>query len=207
MPAKYPGVRKLVRIKVVIMIDKDKITSAVKLFLEGIGEDPSREGLIETPERVARMCEEIFGGRDKDPAVYLSKQFSAPDSEMVLERDITFYSICEHHLLPFFGKAHIAYIPNGKIAGLSKLPRTVEAFANRAQIQEQLTVQIADAIERYLSPKGVMVMLEAEHVCMTMRGVKKPGVLTITTATRGLYVDNYEMQKLFWEAVNGNRRA
>ena len=183
------------------MIDKEKIKSAVKMLLEGIGEDPTREGLLETPDRVARMCEDMFGGMNEDPGEHLSVQFSAQGSEMVLERDITFYSMCEHHILPFFGKAHIAYIPDGKIAGLSKLPRTVEVFARRAQIQEQMTTQIADAIEQYLSPKGVMVMIEAEHTCMTMRGVKKPGVVTITTATRGEYKDNYELQKLFWEAL------
>ena len=189
------------------MIDKDKIMSAVKLFLEGIGEDPTREGLLETPERVARMCEDMYAKNHCDPKVHLGKQFNSPSSELVLERDITFYSICEHHLLPFFGKVHIAYIPSGKIAGLSKLPRTVEHFAARAQIQEQMTVQLADAIEEHLKPKGVMVMIEAEHICMTMRGVKKPGVMTITTATRGAYVENYNLQQMFWEALNGNRRS
>jgi len=183
------------------MVDKDKVKEAVKLLLEGIGEDPSREGLRETPDRVARMCEEIFGGLDEDPAEHLSKQFPAKDCETVIEKDIVFYSTCEHHLLPFFGKAHIAYIPNGKVAGLSKLPRTVEVYARRPQLQEQMTNQIADAIERHLSPKGVMVMLEAEHTCMTMRGVKKPGVKTITTATRGDFIDNIERQRLFWEMV------
>ena len=184
-----------------IMMDKDKIKAAVRMLLEGIGEDPDRQGLTETPERVARMCEEIFGGLYEDPGEHLAKQFFAPESELVIEKDIVFYSTCEHHLLPFFGKVHIAYIPDGKIAGLSKLPRTVEAFARRPQIQEQMTVQIADAIERYLSPKGVMVMVEAEHTCMTMRGVKKPGVMTVTTATRGLYKDDFERQRLFLETV------
>ena len=183
------------------MIDKEKVKQAIKLLLEAIGEDPAREGLVETPERVARMCEEIFGGRNDSPETHLSVQFSAPDSEIVIEKDIIFYSVCEHHLLPFFGMANIAYIPDGKIAGLSKLPRTVEVFARRPQIQEQMTVQIAEAIDKYLSPKGVMVMLEAEHTCMTMRGVKKPGVKTITTATRGQYVGNYELQQLFWKAI------
>ena len=183
------------------MIDKEKVKAAITMLLEAIGEDPTREGLIETPDRVARMCEEIFGGQNETPEVHLSKQFPAPNSEIVIEKDITFYSVCEHHLLPFFGKANIAYIPDGKIAGLSKLPRTVEVYARRPQIQEQMTVQIADAVEKYLSPKGVMVMLEAEHTCMTMRGVKKPGVKTITTATRGKYIDNYELQQLFWNAI------
>lgn len=183
------------------MVDKEKIMEAVKLFLEGIGEDSAREGLVETPERVARMCEDLFGGIGEDSSVHLSKQFEAKNSELVIERDITFYSTCEHHLLPFFGKAHIAYIPNGKVVGLSKLPRTVEIFARRAQIQEQMTVQIADAIEESLNAKGVMVMIEAEHICMTMRGVKKPGVKTITTATRGLFVDSPDRQKMFLDSV------
>ena len=185
------------------MVDKEKIMTAVRMLLEGIGEDPDREGLIETPERIARTCIELFGGLDKDPGEHLSKQFTAPDSELVVEKDIVFYSTCEHHLLPFFGKVHIAYIPSGKVAGLSKLPRTVEVFARRPQIQEQMTVQIADAIEKYLSPKGVMVTIEAEHTCMTMRGVKKPGVMTITTATRGLFKDDFERQRLFLDAIKG----
>ena len=183
------------------MIDKEKVMAAIRMLLEGIGEDPDREGLIETPERVARMCEEMFGGLNEDPDTHLSKQFSAPDSELVIEKDIVFYSTCEHHLLPFFGKVHIAYIPCGRVAGLSKLPRTVEVFARRPQIQEQMTVQIADAIERFLSPKGVMVMIEAEHTCMTMRGVKKPGVKTVTTATKGEFCNNFEKQRLFLEMV------
>jgi len=185
------------------MIDKEKIITAVRMLLEGIGENPEREGLIETPDRVARMCEEIFSGIGEDPGVHLSKQFTAPDSELVIEKDIVFYSTCEHHMLPFFGKAHIAYIPNGKVAGLSKLPRTVEVFARRLQIQEQMTVQIADAIDCFLSPKGLMVVIEAEHTCMTMRGVKKPGVKTVTTATRGLFKDDLERQRLFLETVRG----
>jgi len=183
------------------MIDKEKITTAIKIFLEGIGEDPEREGLLETPERVARMCIDMYGGLDEDPGEHLCKQFPAPDSELVIEKDIVFYSICEHHLLPFFGKVHIAYIPNGKVVGLSKLSRTVETFARRPQIQEQMTVQIADAIESHLSPKGVIVKIEAEHTCMTMRGVKKPGVIVTTMATRGLFRDDFERQKLFLEAT------
>ena len=183
------------------MVDREKIMAAVRLYLEGIGEDPDREGVLETPERVARMCEDMFGGLDEDPGEHLTRQFPAPDSELVIEKDIVFYSTCEHHLLPFFGKAHIAYIPNGKVAGLSKLPRTVEVFARRPQIQEQMTVQIADAIELHLSAKGVMVIIEAEHICMTMRGVKKPGTITTTIATRGLYRDDMKRQQLFLEAV------
>jgi len=183
------------------MFDKEKVMEAVKLLLEGIGEDPTREGLLETPERVARMCEDIFGGMYEDPKEHLSKQFPASKSELVIERDIVFYSMCEHHLLPFFGKAHVAYIPDGKVVGLSKIPRTVEVFARRPQLQEQMTVQIADAVEANLNAKGVMVFIEAEHTCMTMRGVKKPGVKTITTATRGLFVDDPDRQRMFLEAI------
>ena len=183
------------------MIDKEKVMEAVKLFLEAVGEDPYREGLIETPSRVARMCEEIFGGMEEAPETPLSKQFIAPDSEAVLEKDIVFYSICEHHLLPFFGKAHVVYIPDGKIAGLSKIPRTVEIFARRPQLQEQMTAQIADAVERNLSAKGVMVVVEAEHTCMTMRGVKKPGVKTVTIAARGELKDDAAKQQLYIDLI------
>ena len=151
------------------MIDQEKIKQAVKLLLEGIGEDAEREGLKETPERIARMYEEIYGGIEEDAAEHLKKTFHVDNNEIVMEKDITFYSTCEHHLLPFYGKAHIAYIPDGKVVGLSKLARTVEAFARRLQIQEQLTGQIADALMEHLKPKGVLVMIEAEHMCMTMR--------------------------------------
>lgn len=178
------------------MLDKQKIEESVRLFLEGIGEDADREGLRETPSRVARMCQEIYGGLDQDAGVHLAKQFTVDDNELVLEKDITFYSTCEHHLLPFYGKVHIAYIPNGKVAGLSKLARTVEVYARRAQIQEKLTGQIADAIWEHLKPQGVMVMIEAEHMCMTMRGIKKPGSKTMSCAARGVLKDNLDMQKL-----------
>jgi len=175
-------------------VDQQKIKEAVRLFLEGIGDDPEREGLLETPDRVARMCEEIFGGLKQDASGALSKQFSVAHSDLILEKDITFYSCCEHHLLPFYGKAHIAYIPNGKVAGLSKLARTVEVFARRPQIQEQLTIQIADAIMNHLNPQGVMVVAEAEHMCMTMRGIKKPGSKTVTIAKRGLFERDFALQ-------------
>ena len=155
-------------------MDKDKIKKAVSLFLEGIGEDSEREGLLETPDRIAKMCEELFGGYEADAAGHLEKTFTSTQKGLVLEKDITFYSVCEHHLLPFYGKVHIGYIPDGKVVGLSKLARTVEVFARRAQIQEQLTDQIADAMMDILAPKGVIVMVEAEHMCMTMRGIKKP---------------------------------
>ena len=169
------------------MVDKAKVEEAIRLYLEGIGEDIHREGLVDTPNRIARMCEEIYGGMDEDPGVHLAKQFSVSSNEMVIEKDITFYSMCEHHLMPFYGKAHIAYIPQGKVVGLSKLARTVEVFARRAQIQEKLTAQIADALEDHLNPAGVMIMLEAEHMCMTMRGVKKPGSKTVTLVTRCVF--------------------
>ncbi len=179
------------------MIDKDKIKEAVKLLIEGMGEDPNREGLIETPDRIARMYEEIYAGYDMDPKEILSKRFKVTSDEPVIEKDIVFFSNCEHHLLPFFGKVHIAYIPNGEVVGISKLARVVEVFARRAQIQEQMTAQIADALMEHLNPKGVMVMVEAEHMCMTMRGIKKPGSKTVTLATRGAYKDEALQNKFF----------
>ena len=185
------------------MVDKVKIEQAVRLLLEGIGEDITREGLIDTPDRIARMCEEIYGGLGHEADQHLLKQFPVENNEIVLEKDITFYSMCEHHLMPFYGKAHLAYIPNGKVTGLSKLARTVEVYARRPQIQERLTVQIADALERTLDPKGIMVMLEAEHTCMTMRGIKKPGSKTITTVTRGAFTEDKELQKMFLSMVKG----
>ena len=185
------------------MIDKEKIVSAVKMFLEGIGEDPNRDGLRETPDRVARMCEDMFGGLFEDPRTHLAITFPVQDNDMVIEKDIVFYSMCEHHILPFFGKAHIAYVPDGKVAGLSKLPRTVEVFARRPQLQEQMTIQIADAVNTYLKPKGVMVVLEAEHTCLTMRGVKKPGVKTITIVTRGVFTDDINRQNQFLKIIKG----
>ena len=183
------------------MMDYEKIKAGVQLMLEGIGEDVTREGLLETPDRIARMCAEIYGGLYEDASVHLKKQFTVERNDIVVEKDITFYSVCEHHLLPFYGKAHIGYIPNGKVVGLSKLARTVDVYARRPQIQERLTVQIADALERVLAPKGIMVMLEAEHTCMTMRGIKKPGSKTVTTVTRGEFKENMELQKQFLAMV------
>ena len=171
------------------MVDEAKVREAVKLLLEGIGEDPNREGLKETPDRMARMYTELMAGYEADVATHLSRTFNAEGKEMVLEKDIVFYSMCEHHMMPFFGKAHIAYIPKGKVVGLSKLARTVEAYARRLQIQERMTDQIADAIMKELDPEGVMVMIEAEHLCMTMRGVKKPGSKTETYVRRGVFED------------------
>ena len=182
-------------------MDKDKIKEGVKLILEGIGEDVGREGLIETPDRIARMCEEIFGGLSQDAAEHLKKQFSATNNNIVLEKDITFYSVCEHHLLPFYGKAHVAYIPDGKVVGLSKIARTVEVYAKRLQIQEKMGAQIADALMDELGAKGAMVMIEAEHMCMTMRGVKKPGSKTVTIVTRGAFADDEKLQNSFYQML------
>ena len=183
------------------MFDQKKIEEGVKLILEGIGEDVTREGLLETPQRVARMYQEIFAGLYKDASGHLSKVFTVDNNEMVVEKDIVFYSSCEHHLMPFYGKAHVAYIPNGKVVGLSKLARTVEVYAKRPQIQEQMTGQIADAIMEHLSPQGVMVMVEAEHMCMTMRGVKKPGSKTVTIACRGIFQEQEALQNRFFQMV------
>jgi GTP cyclohydrolase I len=183
------------------MVDKAKIEEAVRLLLAGIGEDAEREGLRETPLRIARMYEEIFAGMDEDASVHLAKTFKAENNEMVIEKDIVFYSACEHHIMPFFGKAHIAYIPDGRVVGLSKLARTVEVYARRLQLQEQMTAQIAEAIMSHLQPKGVMVMLEAEHLCITMRGIKKPGSQTITTVMKGAFVDNERLQKIFFQML------
>ncbi len=167
-------------------IDKKKIREAVRLLLEAIGEDPDREGLRETPDRVARMYEEIFGHGEEDPREALSKKFNEDHHEVVLVKDIPFFSMCEHHLMPFFGKAHVAYIPNGHVVGISKLARVVESFARRPQVQERMTSQIADIINRELKPQGVAVVCEAVHTCMTMRGVKKPGSSVVTSAVRGV---------------------
>lgn len=183
------------------MIDKEKIEQAVTLLLEGMGEDASREGLRETPRRIARMYEEIFAGIGQTPKEHLGKTFLVEEGGMVLEKDIVFYSTCEHHLLPFYGKVHIAYIPDGKVVGLSKLARTVEIYAKRPQLQERLTVQVADALMEYLRPQGAMVVVEAEHMCMTMRGVKKPGARTVTVAARGSFERDKDLQAEFWHML------
>ena len=183
------------------MFDHEKIKQGVRMILEGVGEDPGREGLVETPDRVARMYEEIFSGLYMDAAEPLAKRFHVAGNEMVLQKDIVFYSTCEHHLMPFFGKAHVAYIPKGEVVGLSKIARTVEVFAKRPQLQEQLTAQIADAINEHLHPMGVMVMVEAEHTCMTMRGVKKPGSKTVSYVTRGIFAEDTALQDRFFQLV------
>ncbi|MDD6095943.1 MAG: GTP cyclohydrolase I FolE [Firmicutes bacterium] len=186
-------------------MDTDKIKRAVVMLLEAVGEDPEREGLVETPERIAKMYEEILGGMKEDAREHLSKVFTVDSDEMVIERDIQFYSMCEHHMLPFFGKVHIAYIPKGKVVGLSKLARTVEVFARRLQLQERMTAQIADAIMEQLEPAGVMVVCEAEHLCMTMRGVKKPGTRTVNVVTRGVFSGNEALQNSFYNLLGCSR--
>jgi GTP cyclohydrolase IA len=175
-----------------IILDKKMIAEGVKMILKGVGEDIKRDGLIGTPERVADMYEEIFSGIDIDPAKELGPMFDENHDEIILVKDISFYSICEHHLVPFVGKAHIAYAPNksGKIIGLSKLTRVLEIVAKRPQIQERMTTIIANTIMEKLKPRGVMVIIDAEHLCMSMRGVKKPNTLTVTSAVRGLFKDN-----------------
>ena len=169
--------------------DDKKIEEGVRLILEGIGEDPDRGGLRETPSRVARMYREIFAGIGEDPVPIVTVVEGADHDEMIMVRDIPLSSFCEHHLIPFNGKAHVAYIPNKsqQITGLSKLARVVDVLSKRPQVQERLTTEIADTIDKALSPRGVFVVIEAEHLCMTMRGVKKPGALTVTSAVRGLF--------------------
>ena len=183
------------------MIDQEKVKEGVRLILEGIGEDINREGLVETPDRIARMYTELMAGMEDDAGIHLSKRFHVDRNEMVLEKDITFYSMCEHHMLPFYGKAHVAYVPNGTVVGLSKIARTVEVYARRLQLQEQLTAQVADAFMEHLNPQGVMVMVEAEHMCMTMRGIKKPGSKTVTLAVRGIFEGNAELQNTVYQMV------
>ena len=173
-------------------VDRGRIEKAVREILFAIGEDPDRDGLLRTPARVAEMYGEICAGLSQDPSNHLVVTFEADHDEMVLVRDIALYSICEHHLIPFHGRAHVAYIPgaDGRITGLSKLARLVDGYAKRPQVQERLTTQIADAIVSALAPRGAFVMIEAEHLCMSMRGVRKPGTLTVTSAVRGLFKEN-----------------
>ena len=173
-------------------VDKPRIERAVREILEAVGEDPERDGLRDTPARVARMYEEIFSGLRECPDKHLKVTFDLGHDEMIMVRDIDLMSTCEHHLVPFLGKAHVAYIPSrdGRITGLSKLARLVEVYARRPQVQERLTTQVADEIERSLRPRGVMVVIEAEHLCMSMRGIRKPGATTVTSAVRGLFRDN-----------------
>jgi len=173
-------------------VDLPRIEAAVREILVAIGEDPDRDGLLDTPARVARMYAEVFAGLREEPDSHLKVVFEANHDEMVMVRDIALVSMCEHHLVPFLGKAHVAYIPNedGRVTGLSKLARLVDSYAKRPQVQERLTAQIADEIESTLQPRGVLVVVEAEHLCMSMRGVKKPGSSTVTSAVRGLFRDS-----------------
>ena len=173
-------------------VDFDRLRAAVAEILEAIGEDPQRDGLLRTPERVAKMYSEVFAGLREDPKHHLEVQFEADHDEMVMVKDIPFYSMCEHHLLPFVGQAHVAYVPgeSGKITGLSKLARLVEGYARRPQVQERLTSQVADDLMKVLDPKGALVVVEAEHQCMSMRGIQKPGAVTITSAVRGIFLSD-----------------
>jgi GTP cyclohydrolase IA len=186
-------------------IDKPRIERAVREILLAIGEDVERDGLVDTPRRVARMYEEIFSGIHEDPGDHLSVLFEADHDEMVMVKDIPVYSVCEHHLMPWFGRAHVAYIPNddGRITGLSKLARLVEGFSHRPQVQERLTTQVADRIENVLAPRGVLVVVEAEHLCMSMRGVRKPGSLTVTSAVRGLMRDSVAARSEAMSFIHG----
>lgn len=174
-----------------MLIDKQKIEVAVRMILEAVGEDPEREGLLHTPARVARMYEEIFQGLGEDPEEHFQVVFGEEHEELVLVKEIPFFSLCEHHLVPFFGHVHVAYLPRkGRLTGLSKLARAVESIVRRPQLQERITATVADAIMSKLEPYGVMVVVEAEHLCMTMRGVKKPGSITVTKAERGVFAED-----------------
>ena len=168
-------------------MDKEKIEEGVRLILEGIGEDINREGLLETPDRIARMYKELAAGYTDDAAKHLKKRFHVDNNDMVLEKDIPFYSFCEHHMLPFYGKAHVAYIPNGYITGLSKIARVVDIFSHRLQVQERMTLQIKECIQETLNPLGVMVVVEAKHMCMQMRGVEKQNSITTTSDFTGAF--------------------
>jgi GTP cyclohydrolase I len=185
-------------------LDRERIKTAVNELFLAIGEDPEREGLLETPRRIADMYAEIFGGLHIDPTEYLKVGFEVAHDEMVILRNIPFYSMCEHHFLPFHGEAHVGYVPDGRVVGISKLARVVEAFARRPQIQEQLTSQVAEAIMETLQPDGVAVVIEAEHLCMTMRGVKKPGSRMITSAMRGEFRQSSVTRAEFLSLVHGH---
>jgi GTP cyclohydrolase I len=186
-------------------VDTARIEKAVREILEAIGEDPDRDGLLDTPARVARMYAEIFSGLHEDPHHHLKVTFEAGHDEMVMVRDIPFYSCCEHHLVPFVGKAHVAYIPgpDGRITGLSKLARLVDSYAKRPQVQERLTGQVADELERTLQPRGVLVVIEAEHLCMSMRGIRKPGSSTVTSAVRGQFRESVATRAEAMDFVRG----
>jgi len=187
-------------------MDREKIMEGVRLILEGVGEDVEREGLVDTPRRVAAMYEEVFAGLDQDAGEHFSVTFNEGHQEMVLVRDIPLYSMCEHHLVPFMGRAHVAYIPgeHGRICGLSKIARTVDVFAKRPQVQERLTSQIADTMVAHLDPAGVVVVIEAEHMCMSMRGVRKSGAITTTSAVRGVFERNASTRAEAMSLIKGH---
>lgn len=182
-------------------MNEERIKNAIRVILEEIGEDPDREGLRDTPDRVYRMYKEIFSGIGSDPQDVLTAVFHEQHNELVIVKDIRFYSVCEHHMVPFFGKAHVGYLPDGKIIGLSKIARLVDIVSKRLQLQERMTQMIADAMNQRLEPKGVIVMLEAEHLCMSMRGIKRPGSTTVTIATRGIFDTDENMRKRFFELI------
>jgi len=186
-------------------VDRARVEALVRELLDAIGEDPGRDGLVATPGRVAAMYEELFAGIDDAPERHLTVTFAADHDEMVMVRDIPFASLCEHHMVPFMGKVHVGYIPgdDGRVTGLSKLARLVDSYARRLQVQERMTTQIADTMEKVLAPRGVLVVVEAEHLCMSMRGVKKPGTLTITSAVRGLFRDDPRTRAEAMEFVHG----
>ena len=184
-------------------VDHERIEAAVREILTAVGEDPDREGLLETPARVARMYAEMFSGLNDDPRRHLGKAFTEKYDELVLVRDIAFNSMCEHHLLPFMGHAHIGYIPDGRVLGLSKLARVVESVSHRPQVQERMTEQIADLLEHDLGAKGVAVVLEASHTCMTIRGVREPGSLCVTSAIKGIFRDNVSSRAEVLSLING----
>ncbi len=187
-------------------MDKIKIQKAVREILEAIDENPEREGLLETPRRVSEMYIELLSGHNKDPKKILKTFIAKNYDEIILVKDIPLYSLCEHHLLPFFGKAHVAYIPkNGKVTGLSKISRVVEIISRRLQVQEKLTSEIADVIQDVLQPQGIMVVIEAEHLCMSMRGIKHRGALTITSAVRGIFRKNKATREEALALIKGSK--
>lgn len=188
-------------------MDHDRIRRAVREILAAVGEDPDREGLLETPDRVARLYAEVFGGLREDPSIHLRKTFKQRHEDMVLVKDIEFSSMCEHHLLPFVGKAHVGYLPDERVVGLSKLARVVDSIAKRPQVQEKMTEDLADLIMTHLKPRGVGVILEASHSCMTIRGVKKPGAMTITSAVRGGFRDHPATREELLSLVFGRGRG
>jgi GTP cyclohydrolase I len=201
-----PGRPRRPEVSVPFAVDHERIRAAVREILAAVGEDPDREGLLETPDRVARMYAEMFAGLHQDPREHLRRTFTQKYDEVVLVRDIEFASMCEHHLLPFIGKAHVAYLPAGKVAGLSKLARVVDSLARRPQVQEQMTEQIADLLMEELGAKGVAVILEATHSCMTIRGARKPTSVTTTSAMRGIFRDNPATRSELMALIFGPQR-